>query len=108
MEKRFVIAVVLCVALLVVWQKLFPTHVPAPPPPPPQTAPSAQTTPAAPAVPAGPAAPATGPAAAAPPAAPAPNRPEREVELVTAQQRFVFSTLGGTLRHAQLLEHQFL
>src|SRR5438552_85823 len=99
MEKRFVIAVVLCVAVLAVWPKLFPTHAP---PPSQQTAPVAQTPPAAPTAPS-PAA----PGAAAPAAPPTPSRPESEVELATGQVRFVFSSLGGTLRRAQLLEPQF-
>ncbi len=33
MEKRVILAVVLCVAVLMVWSKLFPVKPPAPPPP---------------------------------------------------------------------------
>ena len=42
-----------------------------------------------------------------PAAAPA-VRPERQIVLTTPEVRFVFSSLGGTLIHAQLREPQFL
>jgi YidC/Oxa1 family membrane protein insertase len=94
MEKRVVIAIILCVGVLAVWAKLNP-----PPPPP---APSAPTPAAAPA----PSAAAPAPSAAAPaPSAPSPaaaDQPEREIELPTKDVRFVFSTMGGVIKHAQL------
>src|SRR5581483_10347523 len=100
MEKRFIIAIVLCAGVLFAWQTLFPPPKPAAPPPAPPvaaspspTAPSSAGTPA-PAAPGAPGAVAASAGAAA--------RPEREVELVTPAVRFVLSNRGGTLRHAQL------
>jgi YidC/Oxa1 family membrane protein insertase len=100
MEKRVIVAVVLCVAVMVLWQKFMPA--PRPPEPPAKTA---VTTPAsgagAPVFPGG--------AASQGPGAPSvSNRPEEQVELVTADQRFVFSSYGGTLRRAQLRGAKFL
>src|SRR5262245_14539849 len=111
MDKRFFIAIGLCLGVLFVWQYFVPQ--PQPPAPPPQQAPVAgQPAPAAPTPAAGtPAAPsaATAPAAApAAAAAPVVNRPEQRFEIATAEVRFVFSSLGGTLVHAQLKEAQFL
>ena len=51
------------------------------------------------------------PPAALPPApagAPITNRPEQLIEITTPDVRFVFSSLGGTLAHAQLLNEKFL
>ena len=106
MDKRVIVAIALCLGVLIVWTQLFS------PPPKPQ-APVA-TAPAG-----GDAGQATGAAAAPPAAAGAPaapgtaaaaavNRPERQIELLTPNVRFVFSSLGGTLVHATLLEKQFL
>ncbi|HLK92593.1 MAG TPA: membrane protein insertase YidC [Polyangia bacterium] len=99
MEKRIILAIGLCVAVMIVWTKLFPYRPPTPPPAP------AQTAPAAPA-----AAPPTAPsvAAAAAPGAPITNRPEQKIEVDTPDVRFVFSSLGGTLLHAQLRNEKFL
>lgn len=101
MEKRVIIAIGLCIAVLVVWTKLFPVRPPAAPPAP---APAAQVTTAA--TDAGHAAPtaAATPGAAALPSA---NRPEQQIELFTPEVRFVFSSLGGTLIHAQLRSAQY-
>jgi YidC/Oxa1 family membrane protein insertase len=107
-EKRVVIAIGLCIGILILWTQLFPPPVPekppAAPPAPAPTAPAAPTaqpggTPGAPA-----AAPGTGTAS---PGAPAVDRPETLVELSTPEVRFVFSSRGGTLVHAQLKEKQF-
>jgi YidC/Oxa1 family membrane protein insertase len=92
MEKRVIIAIILCVGVLMAWSKLMPP--PAPPPAPPATAPAPGSAPP-PVVPGA----ATAPAAAAP--APA-NQPEQEVELDTKDVHFVFSSIGGVLTHAQL------
>jgi YidC/Oxa1 family membrane protein insertase len=113
MEKRVILAVVLCAGIYIVWQQIFP-----PPKPAVATAPTS-----------GASAPATGnpssagtvaqpSVAAVPPGAPAPaaaavispviNHPEREVELRTPAVRFVLSSAGGTLKHAQLLEPKYL
>jgi YidC/Oxa1 family membrane protein insertase len=93
MEKRVIIAIVLCVGILALWAKLFPQ------PTPPKPAPVA-TTPAAPAPPAG----------SPSPGAPAPSavsHPERQVELTTPDARFVLSSRGGTLVHATLTSSKF-
>ena len=112
MEKRVLIAMALSVGVVILWTQLFPT---APPTPPPAAPVAGQNTPA----PAPDTAPATAPGAAAPgtpgaPAAPAgtaaapvTNRPERQLELSTPEVRYVFSSLGGTLVHAQLIGKQF-
>jgi YidC/Oxa1 family membrane protein insertase len=95
MEKRVIIAIVLCVGILALWAKLFP------PPPAPKQAPVAATTPAVPAPPAG----------SPTPKAPAPggvSHPERQVELTTPDARFVLSSRGGTLLHATLTSGKFL
>jgi YidC/Oxa1 family membrane protein insertase len=98
MEKRVVIAIGLCIGVLILWTQLFPPPKPtAPPAPPPgQTAPAS--------APVAQPAPGTG----AGTGAPVTNRPERQLEIVTPEVRFVFSSLGGTLLHAQLREKQFL
>lgn len=99
MEKRVIVAVVLCVAVLVLWSKFFPApHAPPPPPAPAATAPAAPSLP-----------PAT-PAPEAPAAnAPAPtNRPEERVVLDSPDQRFVLSSRGGTLQQARLKDARFL
>src|SRR5262245_34197084 len=104
MEKRVVIALVLCTGIFVVWQYLFGPKpqpaaqgqgatatqtAPGPAPGAPPPVPAAGQAPAAPAVPA----PAAGTAAV--------NHPEREIEVRTPQVRFVFSSAGATLKHAQ-------
>ena len=104
MEKRVVVAIGLCIGVLILWTQLFPQPKPPAPPPAqtaPATAPVAQPTPT-------PGAPGTGSAPAGAAAAPVVNRPERLIELSTPQVRFVFSSLGGTMVHAQLREPQFL
>src|SRR5580765_5578211 len=110
-HKRLLVAIGLCVGVLVVWNVFFPpAKPPAPPPPAPvagQNMPAPTAPPAQPGAPGAPAAPA-GTGAAAPGSAPAANRPERLVELSTPDVRFVFSSLGGTLVHAQLREKRFL
>jgi YidC/Oxa1 family membrane protein insertase len=97
MEKRVIIAIILCVGVLMAWSKLVPP--PAPPPPPP-----ASSSPAAPS--------ATGslevPAAGSSPAAPSDIQPEQEIALTTPDVRFVFSSIGGALKHAQLRDPKYL
>jgi YidC/Oxa1 family membrane protein insertase len=105
MDRRAIIAIALCIGIFVVWTQFLAPK----PPPPPATPPAGQT--------ANPAAPTANPtlfpgtpgaAAAGTAGAPAANRPEQKVEIVTPEVRFVFSSLGGTLVHAQLREKQFL
>jgi YidC/Oxa1 family membrane protein insertase len=104
MEKRVILAVVLCAGIFIAWQKLFP------PPRPTATAPApVATAPANPGAPPSAAAgstPGAGTGAAAPGLAV--NHPEREVELRTDNVRYVLSSAGGTLRHAQLTNEKFL
>jgi YidC/Oxa1 family membrane protein insertase len=101
MDKRIIVAAALCFVVMIAWTKLFPVQQPPAPPAP------AQSVPAAPAA-------ATAPGATAPAAplaaagAPVTNRPEQLVEIDTPDVRFVFSSLGGTLAHAQLLNQRFV
>jgi YidC/Oxa1 family membrane protein insertase len=101
MEKRLILAIALCIAVMIVWTKLFPVRPPAPAPAP------AQTAPAAPEVANGTPAATSGTPAAGAPVAPIANRPEQKVEVLTPDVRFVFSSLGGTLLHAQLRGDKF-
>src|SRR5688572_20127309 len=107
MDKRVIVAIALCLGVLIVWTQLFSPPPKAPVQPPVATSPAgADAGQASGATPA----PAGGAVATAPAGAPAPvtNRPERQVELLTPNVRFVFSSLGATLAHAQLREKQFL
>jgi YidC/Oxa1 family membrane protein insertase len=99
MEKRVIIAVILCIGVLVAWTKLYPPPPPASSPAPAATATTSPTSATAPT--------GTAPSAAAPPALPAADQPEQEIELATHDVRFAFSTTGATLRHAQLLDDKF-
>ena len=94
MEKRVIIAIGLCIAVLIVWTKMFPARPPV--------APQAQSAPVA-----ADRTPAPTPAVGSPSAAAGANHPEKQVELTTAEERFVFSSLGGTLLHAQLRAAKF-
>ncbi len=96
MDKRVIAAIVLCVGILALWTKLFP------PPEPTKPAPVAPA-PATAAPPAGSPAP-----SALAPAATGASHPERQVELVTPDARFVLSSRGGTLVHAKLTSKKFL
>lgn len=100
MEKRVILAVVLCVAVLMVWTKLFPVKQPAP-----STNQPAPTQAAAPANGAG--AP-SGAAVAANPGSGNVNRPEQLVTIDTPEVQFVFTSLGGRLAHARLHGAKFL
>ena len=109
MDKRLLLAIGLCAAVLLGWTFLFPQQRPAAPPPPP----AAKTAPAAPeAPPSPPSTPSDAPLPSQAPsqgqAAPGAPQAERLIELDTPDVRFVFSTAGGTLRHAQLLQQKFL
>ena len=103
MEKRIILAIGLCVAVMIAWTKFFPVRAPTP-------APVAQSAPAAtpegaavkPSVTGGPSAGTGAPAGAA-----ITNRPEQKVELVTPDARFVFSSHGATLLHAELGNAKF-
>jgi YidC/Oxa1 family membrane protein insertase len=97
MEKRVILAVVLCVAVLMLWSKFFPP----PKPPPAQQQPAAATAPAG--------SPPPAPSAGASPSAPAgAAKPEKLVELDTPDVQFVFTSAGGRLLHARLRAAKFL
>src|SRR6266436_3373705 len=111
MEKRVILAVVICAGIFVLWQQLFPPPKPAVTPPPvtSSSSSSASTSPGSAPPPAATGAPAAGTAALPPATAPAAvNHPEQEIELLTPAVRFVLSSAGGTLKHAQLLEGKYL
>jgi YidC/Oxa1 family membrane protein insertase len=103
-NRKLILAIGLCVAVMIAWTKFFPVRAPTP-------APIAQTAPAAtpeavrPAATGGPSAVAGAPAGTG---AAITNRPEQKVELITPDARFVFSSHGGTLVHAQLRSAKFL
>jgi len=109
MDKRTLIAIAACIGVLIVWTQLFAPkqeNKVAQQPAPTETTPSAPgTSPpsAAPGTPGAPPAPAAGT-----PGAAAVDRPERLVEILSPEVRFVLSSRGGTLVHAQLREKQFL
>jgi YidC/Oxa1 family membrane protein insertase len=105
MEKRVILAIAICAGIFIVWPRIFPPPKPAATPPAPVTSSAPATTPATP-----PAAAAAAPSAGSPAAATAPvaNHPEQEVELLTPAVRFVLSSAGGTLKHAQLREEKYL
>ena len=107
MEKRVILAVVLCVGILFGWTKLFP-----PPAPQPQStaetkakaAPStANTLPSVPQAPG----PVAGPAAAGVAGVPIVYA-EELTTLETPTQHFVFSNRGASLRQAKLREEKYL
>jgi YidC/Oxa1 family membrane protein insertase len=98
MEKRVILAVVLCVAVLMLWSKLFPVK-----PPVPSTAVQVPAQAAGAPPPSG-----AAPAATAATGAPTANRPEQLVAVETADVEFVFSSLGGRLVHARLRGAKYL
>jgi YidC/Oxa1 family membrane protein insertase len=97
MEKRVIIAIGLCIAVLIAWTKFFPVRPPAAPP-----------IAATPIVADATRAPARAGSGVSTPGAPSANHPEEQVELLTPEVRFVFSSLGGTLIHAQLRPAKYL
>ncbi len=94
MEKRVLIAVILCVGVLMAWTKLVPQ---APPPATPVVASGTTSSGAS----------STSSSSSPTTAAPAADRPEQQIDLSTKDERFVFSTTGGTLRHAQLTDAKY-
>jgi YidC/Oxa1 family membrane protein insertase len=103
MDKRLGLAIVVSVAILWGWWKLFPPPQPAPPvAPSPQSA-TREATPASPAESAK-AAPSSAPAAPQPAVRPA----EQELALDTPDARYLLSSWGGTLRQVKLKDRQFL
>src|SRR5262245_34768969 len=102
--KRLIIAVVLSIGVLMAWSKLMP---PPQPPAKVEPAPPATGAPGAPSAPAAPA-PSAVPPAGTPAAPAAAAQPEQQLELPGKDIRFVLSTVGGTLRHAQLTAKTYL
>lgn len=112
MEKRVLLAIVLCVGILVAWGQFFAPSSPAPAPAPgaekPAGAPAESAGKAAvPTAPPAPGAPA-GAASSAPTTAQVPAAPERQTRFTTADQLFVMSNRGAALRHARLRETKYL
>jgi YidC/Oxa1 family membrane protein insertase len=106
-EKRVILAIVLCVGILFAWAKLFPTPTPTPPPAPsvatqPQAPGATSPSPSAPSVPT-----AVGAGLPAGKAGTATSYPEQETVMDTPYERFVFSNRGGVLKHAQLREAKY-
>ncbi|HEX7599559.1 MAG TPA: hypothetical protein VF518_15185, partial [Polyangia bacterium] len=105
MDKRFGLAIVICVAVLWGWWKLYPPTPPVPPAAPTQsTSTQATGSPQAAGQPVDPAKPSPG--TPAPQAAP--RAAEQELALDTSDARFLLSTWGGTLRQVKLRNRQFL
>ncbi|MBI5141060.1 MAG: membrane protein insertase YidC [Nitrospirae bacterium] len=104
MEKRALIAVVLSVAILIIWQWMFPAPQPAPEAvksvhqsaQPDTAASSAASAPAA----------APTPAASLNTAAATPEAQAREIAIETPLYRAVFSTRGATITSFALIEHK--
>ncbi|MBI5068897.1 MAG: membrane protein insertase YidC [Deltaproteobacteria bacterium] len=101
-NRRILVAAVVSVAILLVWQLLFPPPKPAPKPAEPAAAEAQKTPP--PAAPAGTPAPAS-PAAAVAPAAP--SAPEELVLLETADFRATFTSHGGALKSYVLKDPKY-
>ena len=103
MDKRLGLAIVVSVAILWGWWKLYPPPPPAPAAAPPQQSATHETAPPSPVGPAGAA------ASAATPAAQVTERPpEQQLALDTPAARFLLSSWGGTLRQVKLKHRQFL
>ena len=108
MEKRVILAIVICAGIMFAWAQFFPGTPPEPPP----TAQPAATVPGQPTAATQAGAPtttaATAPAAVAPAAPVAVAVPEQETVIETPVQRFVFTNRGAVLKHAQLREPKYL
>ena len=113
-QKKIILAVVLCIGILFIWQKLFPPPMPPPAkhPAATETASKAATDQAAAKSAANPsAAPAAGdgPSAAGAAAGGAlPSFPPRETVIETADERFVFTNQGAALKSARLRAAKYL
>ena len=103
MDKRLGLAIVVSIAILWAWWKLYPPPQPAPPAAPPQQNATQETAPARPAEQAK-----ATPSPAAPVAQPAVRPPEQQLALDTPNARYLMSSWGGTLRQVKLKDRQFL
>ena len=104
MDKRFGLAIVISVAVLWGWWKLYPPASPAPPAASPQTTTQTAASNQANGSPTEPAKPAASPATAQA----APRAAEETLALDTPDARFLLSSWGGTLRQVKLKNRQFL
>ena len=101
MEKRVILAIGLCVAVMIAWTKFFPVRPPTPAPVA-QTAPAATPEAAKPTVAAG-----LRRRQAHPQARRSPIAPSRRSSSIRPDARFVFSSRGATLLHAELRNAKF-
>ena len=103
MDKRLGLAIVVSIAILWAWWKLYPPPQPAPPAAPSQPSAIHEVAPPSPAEPAK-----AAPSSATPVPQPAARPPERELALDTPEARYLLSSWGGTLRQVKLKDRQFL
>jgi YidC/Oxa1 family membrane protein insertase len=103
MDKRLGLAVVVSVAILWAWWKLYPPPQPAPTAAPPQQSATQAAAPPSAAEPAK-----AAPGAATPAAQPAARPAEQQLALDTRDARYLLSSWGGTLRQVKLKDRQFL
>ena len=103
MDKRLGLAIVVSVAILWAWWKLYPPPQPAPPASPSQQSATHEGAPPSPADPAK-----AAPSPATPAPQPAARPPEEQLALDTPDARYLLSSWGGTLRQVKLKHRQFL
>jgi YidC/Oxa1 family membrane protein insertase len=103
MDKRLGLAIVVSVAILWAWWKLYPPPQPASPAAPSQQSATHEAAPPSPADPAK-----AAPSSATPAPQPAARPPEQELALDTPDARYLLSSWGGTLRQVKLKDRQFL
>jgi YidC/Oxa1 family membrane protein insertase len=103
MDKRLGLAIVVCVAILWAWWKLYPPPQPAAPAAPPQQNATRETAPSSPAESAK-----VAPSPATPAPQPVSRPPEQQLVLDTPDARYLLSSWGGTLRQVRLKHRQFL
>ena len=103
MDKRLGLAIVVSVAILWAWWKLYPPPQPAPPAVPPQPNATQTTAPPSPAESAK-----AAPSPPTPAPQPAARAPEEQLVLDTPDARYLLSNRGGTLRQVRLKNRQFL
>jgi YidC/Oxa1 family membrane protein insertase len=103
MDKRLGLAIVVSVAILWAWWKLYPPAQPAPTAAPAQHSSTNESSPPSPAESAK-----LAPGEATPSPQPAARPPEQQLSLDTPDARYLLSSWGGTLRQVKLKHRQFL
>jgi YidC/Oxa1 family membrane protein insertase len=103
MDKRLGLAIVVSVAILWGWWKLYPPPQPVPTAAPPQQSTAKETAPPSPAESAK-----AAPSQATSAPQPAARLPEEQLVLDTPDARFLLSSWGGALRQVKLKHRQFL